>query len=123
MGRRGDIAGLRIRWWWLWGLRWWLRWRVRGSRWTAFWFVLVAMASHGLLDALTTGGRGVALLWPFSEARFFAPWRVIRVSPIGVESFLHGHVWMVVRSELLWVWVPTLSVFCVLRLGRTVRSL
>ena len=31
---------------------------LKCSRWTAFWFVLLAAASHGLLDTLTTGGRG-----------------------------------------------------------------
>ncbi|MCA1580663.1 MAG: metal-dependent hydrolase [Acidobacteria bacterium] len=40
-------------------------------------------ASHGLLDTLTDGGLGVALLWPFSNRRFFAPWRPIPVAPIG----------------------------------------
>lgn len=44
----------------------------------------VAVAvSHGLLDACTDGGLGVALLWPLSDARFFAPWRPLPVSPIG----------------------------------------
>jgi inner membrane protein len=41
-------------------------------------------ASHGLLDTLTDGGLGVALLWPFSNRRFFAPWRPIPVAPIGL---------------------------------------
>jgi inner membrane protein len=41
------------------------------------------MATHGLLDTLTDGGLGVALLWPFSDARYFAPWRPIPVAPIG----------------------------------------
>jgi inner membrane protein len=41
-------------------------------------------ASHGLLDALTDGGRGVALLWPFSDARVFAPVRPLAVAPIGL---------------------------------------
>jgi inner membrane protein len=41
------------------------------------------VASHPLLDALTTGGLGVGLLWPLSSQRFFAPVRVIPVSPIG----------------------------------------
>lgn len=41
-------------------------------------------ASHGLLDTLTDGGPGVALLWPFSNRRFFAPWRPIPVAPIGL---------------------------------------
>ena len=49
-----------------------------------FLFALV-MATHGLLDALTDGGLGAALAWPFSDQRFFAPWRPIPVAPIGVR--------------------------------------
>jgi inner membrane protein len=47
----------------------------------------LVMASHGILDAFTDGGRGVALLWPFTDARYFAPWRPIPVSPIGPAVF------------------------------------
>ena len=47
----------------------------------------LVMASHGLLDTLTDGGLGVALLWPFSDARYFAPWRPIPVAPIGRGLF------------------------------------
>lgn len=43
-----------------------------------------AMISHGLFDTLTTGGEGIALLWPFTNERFFAPWRPIPVAPIGL---------------------------------------
>ncbi len=43
----------------------------------------LVVASHGLLDTLTDGGRGIALLWPFTDRRFFAPWHPIPVSPIG----------------------------------------
>jgi inner membrane protein len=45
--------------------------------------IAIVMATHGLLDTLTDGGLGVALLWPFSDARYFAPWRPIPVAPIG----------------------------------------
>jgi inner membrane protein len=45
------------------------------------------VATHGLLDTMTDGGLGVALLWPFSEARYFAPWRPIPVAPIGRRLF------------------------------------
>jgi inner membrane protein len=41
-------------------------------------------ASHGLLDAMTDGGRGVGLLWPFTTRRYFFPWRPIPVAPIGL---------------------------------------
>lgn len=45
---------------------------------------VLVLASHGLLDTLTDGGLGVALLWPWSKARFFAPVRPLPVAPIGL---------------------------------------
>jgi inner membrane protein len=39
--------------------------------------------SHGILDTLTDGGLGCALLWPFSYERMFAPITPIPVAPIG----------------------------------------
>src|SRR6185369_8271438 len=45
----------------------------------------IVLASHGLLDAMTTGGLGAALLWPFSDARYFLPWRPIPVAPLGMR--------------------------------------
>jgi inner membrane protein len=41
------------------------------------------LASHALLDTMTDGGLGCALLWPISLTRYFAPWRPIPVAPIG----------------------------------------
>lgn len=62
---------------------------VLGRTWRLpFWrttgFAALTVASHGLLDALTDGGRGIALAWPVSIHRFFAPWRPIPVAPIGL---------------------------------------
>jgi len=48
---------------------------------------VLVLASHGLLDTMTDGGLGIALLWPFSLARFWAPWRPIPVAPIGPAFF------------------------------------
>jgi inner membrane protein len=45
--------------------------------------VIAALLSHGLLDALTDGGLGAALWWPFSDVRCFAPWQPLPVAPIG----------------------------------------
>jgi inner membrane protein len=53
------------------------------SPWPFAALALAVIASHGLLDALTDGGRGVALLWPWTDHRFFFPWRPIPVAPIG----------------------------------------
>jgi inner membrane protein len=50
-------------------------------------FATVVLASHGLLDTMTDGGLGAALLWPFSLTRYFAPWRPIPVAPIGLAFF------------------------------------
>jgi inner membrane protein len=47
--------------------------------------VILVVASHGLLDTLTDGGRGCALFWPFDNTRYFAPVNPIPVSPIGIR--------------------------------------
>jgi inner membrane protein len=72
----------------------------------AAYFFLVT-ASHGALDALTNGGLGVAFFAPFSAARYFFPFRPVEVSPIGLGSFFSEWGAAVIRSELLWVWLPT----------------
>jgi inner membrane protein len=58
---------------------------ARLPRWPTALLGTAVMASHGLLDTLTDGGLGIALLWPFSHERFFAPWRPIPVAPIGAR--------------------------------------
>lgn len=84
--------------------------RLRANRPVAFCFVFLATASHGLLDAVTTGGMGVALLWPLTETRFFAPWRVIQVSPLHLDQVFGVRGLTVLLSELKWVWAPALAV-------------
>jgi hypothetical protein len=62
-------------------------------------FAVVVLASHGLLDTMTDGGLGCALLWPFSLTRYFAPWRPIPVAPIGWD-FLSSYGAIVSAMEL-----------------------
>jgi inner membrane protein len=69
--------------------------------------VFVAAVSHGLLDACTTGGLGVAFFAPFSNHRYFLPWPVIQVSPIGVAPFFSERGVSVLASELRWIWLPS----------------
>jgi inner membrane protein len=57
------------------------------SRPRALIFVTAVVASHPLLDSMTTGGLGCALLWPFDLERYFAPLRFIPVAPIGGAFF------------------------------------
>ncbi|MEN5290328.1 metal-dependent hydrolase [Stenotrophomonas lactitubi] len=68
-------------------------------------FVFICAVSHPLLDAMTSGGLGVALAWPWSEHRFFAPWRPIRVSPFAPQ-FFSARGLATLLSELRWVWLP-----------------
>lgn len=82
-----------------------------------FFFLFSATISHGVLDALTNGGLGIAFFWPFSDARYFFPWRPIRVSPIGLSFFSEWGL-AVIRSELVWVWLPCILIGMVLYLLR-----
>jgi inner membrane protein len=63
----------------------------------------LVVLSHGLLDTLTDGGRGVALLWPFSDARFFAPWHPLPVSPIGFGLLSRYGVHVALHEFVLFV--------------------
>jgi inner membrane protein len=56
---------------------------------------------------MTDGGLGVAFFAPFTNSRYFFRWTPIRVSPIGISNFLSARGLAVVRSELLWIWLPT----------------
>jgi inner membrane protein len=71
-------------------------------------YLFLATASHGLLDAMTDGGLGVAFFAPFNNHRYFLPWTPIRVSPIGVGRFFGARGLAVLESEFLWIWLPTL---------------
>jgi inner membrane protein len=68
-------------------------------------FLFACAISHPLLDAMTSGGLGVALLWPWSDQRFFAPWRPILVSPFA-NGFFSARGISTLLSELRWVWLP-----------------
>jgi inner membrane protein len=69
------------------------------------WFAAVT-ASHGVLDAMTNGGRGIAFFAPFSNHRYFFPWRPIEVSPIGA-GFFSARGLSVLVSEARWIWLPS----------------
>ena len=96
----------------------------RGERLRIGIFVFIATASHGLLDAMTTGGLGIAFLSPFSNARYFLPWRPIEVSPLSVSSFISGRGLEILASEARWVWLPAAAMAAtalILRARRAAR--
>jgi inner membrane protein len=78
----------------------------RGTRVRLWLYLFLATASHGVLDAMTDGGIGVAFFAPFDTSRYDLPWRPIVVSPLGLRPFLSAWGAAVLASEARWVWLP-----------------
>ncbi len=78
-------------------------------------YFFIIGASHGLLDAMTNGGNGIALLSPITNNRYFFPWTPIEVSPLSIQSFLSQRGLSVLFSELIWIWVPLSLILVFLR--------
>ncbi len=70
------------------------RWQERRPRIAAY--LILATASHGLLDAFAGYGEGVEFLSPFSAARYTAPWRPL----LGL-------------NEIAWIWLPALLIIVI----------
>jgi len=73
-------------------------------------FFFLITSSHGILDAFTNGGLGIALLAPMDNTRYFFPYRPIPVSPIGIGSFLSGWGAAVLFAEIICIWIPLLFI-------------
>jgi len=71
-------------------------------------YLFLATASHGVLDAMTDGGLGVASFSPFDNKRCFLPWRPIHVSPIAVHRFFTPRGFAILQNEAVWIWVPAI---------------
>ncbi len=64
---------------------------------------VLVLSSHALLDTLTDGGLGCALLWPFKLKRYFAPWNPIPVAPIGRRFFSSAGLRVALAEALLFL--------------------
>lgn len=80
-----------------------------------FLYFFLCTASHGVLDAMTNGGLGVAFFSPFDTTRYFFLMRPVLVSPIGVSEFFSTYGVRILMSEALWIWLPSCAAFVVLR--------
>jgi inner membrane protein len=89
------------------------------SAYRGFFYFFFITSSHGLLDAFTNGGLGIALLSPFDSTRYFFPWTPIEVSPIGIRAFFSEWGIRVILSEMIWVWTP---LFLFILLVRKIRN-
>lgn len=79
---------------------------------------VLVLASHGLLDTLTDGGLGVALLWPWSKVRFFAPVRPIPVAPIGLGMLSERGLSVLLTETLYFLPLLLLALWPRTRSGR-----
>ena len=91
------------------------------KKWWYWWlYFSLLTTSHGILDAFTNGGLGIALLSPFDNERYFFWKTPILVSPIGARAFFTKRGLAVLVNEFRWVWIPALILgglgkFCSLR--------
>jgi len=95
-GHRGFTHSILFAVIWALGLMWFFGKKDKGAWFT---FIFLSTISHGVLDAMTSGGRGIGFFIPFNNERFFFPFREIVVSPIGVRKFFSDWGLQVIYSE------------------------
>jgi inner membrane protein len=81
-----------------------LRWNNGQSLWTLSFIFIIASASHGFFDAMTTGGLGIAFFAPFDNTRYFFPFRPIPVAPLSAAGLFtaRGLYLLIWELGLLW---------------------
>lgn len=86
-----------------------------GRKQKLIWFLVVFLStmSHGILDAMTSGGEGVGFLIPFNNDRYFFSFREILVSPLGIKSFFSTWGINVLFSEFKYIVLPCFLIFLV----------
>lgn len=72
-------------------------------------YYFITTASHGIFDGMTNGGNGIAFFAPFSAERYFLPGEVIQVSPLGVKNFFSEWGIEVLKSEFIYIALPSLG--------------
>lgn len=79
------------------------------------WFLVIFLCTifHGILDAMTSGGRGVGFFIPFNNTRFFFPFREILVSPIHMIEFFSEWGVQVILSEIKYLFLPSIFILAV----------
>ena len=76
-------------------------------QWKSTLSLFLVVLSHPLLDMLTDGGLGVALLWPITPQRSFVPWTPLPVAPLGtgMVSARGAHVVLVEAAAFIPFWL------------------
>jgi inner membrane protein len=84
--------------------------------------VALSVASHGILDALTDAGLGVGFFVPFSDERYFFPWRPLLTSPLQPLAFFDAHGLAILLNEASYVWLPVAIGLLCLIAGRALLA-
>jgi inner membrane protein len=79
----------------------------RVSFWSLSILFFAIMASHDLLDAMTEGGESIPFFWPLDGR--YCNWGPLPVSDIAFD-LPDPRYSRAVRSELFWMWLPTIFV-------------
>ncbi len=74
--------------------------------------------SHGILDAFTNGGLGIALLAPFDNTRYFFWTTPIEVVSLNPAKFFSAYGVRILSSEILLIWLPAAALVVVIKLLR-----
>lgn len=85
-------------------------------------FFFIVAVSHGILDTLTSGGLGIALLSPFDTERFLCGFTPFEAAPLTLGGFLTPWGLRVLKAEFLWIWLPSIVVISFLRVQKSMRS-
>ncbi len=89
--------------------------------WWILFLIFLAGVSHGILDAMTTGGKGVGFFIPFDSSRYFFDWRPIKVSPFGTQFFT-DRAWLILKTEIIIIWIPVLLATIAVRIARRLNK-
>lgn len=74
------------------------------SLWTLTFIFVLACASHGFFDAMTTGGLGVAFFSPLDNTRYFFPFRPIPVAPLSAARLFTARGLNLLLWEFALLW-------------------
>jgi inner membrane protein len=84
--------------------------------------LFLSTVSHGILDAMTSGGKGIGFFIPFDNSRYFFSFRGIKVPPIGIEQFFSKWGANVILSELKYLGLPCFIILITLFFIRKRKS-
>jgi len=87
--------------------------------WISSLMFFAAMASHGLLDAMTSGGANIPFFWPASD-QGYGNWGPIPLSDLGFQ-LPDPRRSRALRSELLWIWLPTIAFMATMTISRRIK--